>query len=95
MTRKRYTKLLMAQGWSRNSANELAEYARKKGISYQAAIDKFPFSPERIAELSTQLCDSLHSIGDALKRFVDAFSAGLGAFVEKFNNEFYGGYKNA
>lgn len=95
MTRKRYVKLLMAQGWSRNSANVLAKAARQDGISYQTAIDKFPFSPERISEMSMQIRVLFDNVWDVLKRLVDAFSAGLGAFVEKFNNEFYGGYKNA
>ena len=39
MTRKRYVKLLMAQGYSRNEANRSARYAVAEGGSYQEEYD--------------------------------------------------------
>ncbi|HEX3018593.1 MAG TPA: hypothetical protein VHP31_12185 [Caproicibacter sp.] len=39
MTRKRYVKLLMSTGYSRNQANFLAKFAAQSG-SYQRAWDK-------------------------------------------------------
>ena len=40
MTRKRYTKLLMAAGVERNTANRNAAYLRKIGWSYQRIYDE-------------------------------------------------------
>lgn len=41
MTRKRYTKLLMALATTRNEAARCAEYARAKGYSYAEAGREF------------------------------------------------------
>lgn len=38
MTRKRYVKLMMARGWSRNQANQLAYLARKDDPDMTLAV---------------------------------------------------------
>lgn len=40
MTRKRYVKLMMAHGWSRNQANQLAYLARKDDPAMTIAVKK-------------------------------------------------------
>jgi hypothetical protein len=37
MTRKRYVKLLMFEGFSRNQANVMADYVRRGGVPYDLA----------------------------------------------------------
>ena len=49
MTRKRYIKLLMAQGYSRNEAHEFAREVAKRGGSYHD--DYYGPTPETSAAL--------------------------------------------
>lgn len=76
MTRKRYVKLLMAKGWSRNSANEMAKCVRDGGGSYQQI--GYVYTPKEFAELLDTVVNvefqAVTKIGRALAAGVTAFS---------------------
>ncbi len=82
MTRKRFVKLLMAQGYSRNDAREVAMsvIARKK--SYADAY-------REIEEVSTfflpSLADTLERTVAAFSRLANAFGVAANAFVDAFH----------
>lgn len=78
MTRKRFTKLLMAQGYSRNEANLYATRARVLGHSYETAYYLINFK-------------SVHIIGEAVRnamqtisKIVNAVGAGVTAFSSAY-----------
>lgn len=84
MTRKRYTKLLMARGLDRNTANWLAAQARCGGKSYAYAyaagnryqINNFP-----------QLDISAEQFFEAVKRAATDLAAGFAAISKAFKEK--------
>ena len=78
MTRKRFVKLLMAFGYSRNSANYIATIERHKGCSYSEAYDY-------IAKIHVSSGnESLAGLFAKITKIVNAFCEGLKAFNEAF-----------
>lgn len=82
MTRKRYVKLLMAKGWSRNSANEMAERVREQGGSYQQI--GYVYTPSEFAEA---LNKAVNVVMQAATHIVKALAAGVAAFGEAVARE--------
>lgn len=97
MTRKRYVKLMMALGYSRNTANACARKVAKKGITYQQdynehlemALDLL--GPSTFAGASADMQREFRKLseaaGRALERMavvVDALAVGMRAFSEAF-----------
>ncbi len=46
MTRKRFVKLCMSKGYSRNTANSLARHAQEDGTSYETALQQVEFADQ-------------------------------------------------
>lgn len=81
MTRKRFVKLLMAKGYGRNGANDMAALAQAKGYSYEKAY--------RLATAIPNLVDSLApaivNLTESIKKMTTALAAGFSAFGEAFH----------
>lgn len=63
MTRKRYVKLMMARGWSRNLANQIAYLARKDDPAMTLAVKEaflkaVPDLKDAIDEVMEELPDA-------------------------------------
>lgn len=67
MTRKRFIKLLMSQGESRNEAVKLAQRVTETGYSYQRAYDGLFVTP-----VWDSLTDFLHRMADAFRELGQA-----------------------
>lgn len=74
MTRKRFVKLIMARGVSRNEANELAESAVSGRVSYEKAYRAYDSLPTAI--------DAILATAEAAKRAVKAICDGMAVFSE-------------
>ena len=88
MTRKRFVKLLMAEGYSRNSANDIAGDVVKDGYSYaegydhvtrllplvQAFCEKLPTAVRAATEAFSKLATA---IGEAARAAADTFYAAM------------------
>lgn len=80
MTRKRFVKLLMAQGYSRNAANFCAAAVVADGGSYREewqCIEEGHREFEAIVQPPAKL-------REAVERFGNAIVEGIGAFVRAF-----------
>ena len=95
MTRKRYIKLLMARGISRNEAQGCAREVVAEGISYQqdydeiigfaAQFDKSEIAyQDAIAAIQRIVDGGLPAFIEAIEKMVVAVSAGVKAFAEAF-----------
>lgn len=102
MTRKRYKKLLMARGISRNEADACAREIVEDGDSYQADYDRMlaieTWMPggnyAEMAESVRRACDAIAEaapgIIEAIARVAEAFVAGVNAFSEVFREKMEG-----
>lgn len=94
MTRKRYVKLLMGHGYSRNEANLIAQEIADEGGSYQQDYDdqeemlrKFDDLADMRAAMqrfSQAIAEAIPGVVAAATRMVEALNAGLLAFGEAF-----------
>jgi len=82
MTRKRFVKLMMARGYSRNEANALALVARYKGDSYEKAYRMATIIPD----LVDRLTEAFENVVDTAWRMAKALTAGFAAFGEAFRS---------
>lgn len=79
MTRKRFVKLLMSEGWNRNSANAIAGIVREKGFSYQIASNAVPtvlaFEKivDTIRDITEKWCNVISPICETLSKAINAF----------------------
>lgn len=81
MTRKRFVKLCMARGYSRNEAQELALDARQKGRSYAEAMGIVDAS--RV--VFPQLAGAIAEIGRVAAAVAEGLAAAAEAFFAAFN----------
>lgn len=87
MTRKRFTKLLMAQGYSRNSANSTADIAMAMKHSYEAAytaINTREFVLPHMID-TRALEAALRQIVDTVWKMSEAIADGLWAFCKAYH----------
>lgn len=61
MTRKRFVKLLMSRGYSRNEANSKAQAAVSAGVTYDAA-----YFAVRIEARDSELMEALQAVRDRI-----------------------------
>lgn len=91
MTKKRYIKLLMAQGRSRNYANECAQEVAAAGgsCSYEEAY-ALSYALDRTNWVSAahQLGEAIESITASMIKVVNAVAAGIAAFGEAFRDAY-------
>lgn len=91
MTRKRYVKLLMANGWSRNAANHAAKEVREDGTSYNAdyyhGFDSVDIYSRQYQELYETVKQTVDNLIPCIKRLAEALAAGVSAFGEAVARE--------
>lgn len=63
MTRKRYVKLMMARGWSRNLANYMAYWVRKDNPAMTLAVKEDVL--EAVADLKDAIDEVMEELPDA------------------------------
>ena len=94
MTKKRYIKLLMAQGHSRNEANGYAREVADAGgsCSYEEAY-ALSYALDRTNWISAahQLGEVIESITASIIKAVNAAAAGIAAFGEAFRDAYENG----
>lgn len=81
MTRKRYIKLMMAEGWDRNTANYMAMRVREHGMSYAedyAAEERLysrlhPIDIDALFAMMKNVTDTIWRVSKALHSALDAF----------------------
>lgn len=99
MTRKRFVKLMMAEGYSRNSANALARQVVKEGISYHKgyrAVTAWSRLTKKLKEALVPFTEAVRKIGQAfaevsraakqaytLGKAAEAYRAGMDAYYER------------
>lgn len=87
MTRKRFVKLLMSQGYSRNKANGAADIAIAVYPSYEAAYTAVTERGRVLPYmLDTRALEAaMRQISDAALRICEAFAAGMQAFCKAYS----------
>lgn len=88
MTKKRFKKLLMADGFSRNSAQHITQSVPASGMSYQEAYTGFYKGPYK--EAINSIIEAIPKIIDAVKRVADTLNSGIKAFTEAYTNAING-----
>ena len=68
MTRKRFIKLLMSQGKSRNEAVQLAQRVTETGYSYQRVYDGLFVTPvwDSLTDFLPRMADAFKELGQAV-----------------------------
>ena len=101
MTRKRFVKLLMAKGYSRNTANGMATLAQAKGYSYEKAYRGETAIPNLVDSLAPAIAAMAETIGKmaaalaaGFSAFGEAYRAAMEAEREQVEAEKYGGDRN-
>ena len=85
MTRKRFVKLLMAEGYSRNSANTLADDVIADGYSYAEGYSHVIRILPLVEALAGPLADAAQKAADALGRVARAVGEAASAAVQAFS----------
>lgn len=85
MTRKRFVKLAMASGYSRNSANRIAEKVPASGKSY-AEVHKALLAVKKLtAAIVPAVSETVQRIIEVFGKMVNAVSEGAAAFSKAFS----------
>lgn len=91
MARKRFIKLLMSEGYSRNEANSIAADARISGLAYSTAYKAEQVAHDARINLKDidigAVCDAIRKVAEAAMKAASALVAAFGAFSETFNKE--------
>ena len=91
MTRKRFVKLLMADGYSRNQANTIAASAQRVGLTYSNAYRAESNTLDALAKIKdidiTALCDAIRNIAEAATKVASAIAKAAAAFAETYRKE--------
>lgn len=85
MTRKRFVKLLMANGYSRNSANKIADDTLKDGYSYAEGYDQVTRLLPHVQDLVGSIADAALKAAATLAKFATAMGEAARAAAEAFN----------
>lgn len=84
MTRKRFIKLLMSSGTSRNEAAKLAAFADERR-SYEKLYADLDLMPCTYEEQIQQIKDAFGGMATVISRLSSAIAAGVAAFSVAFN----------
>jgi len=89
MTRKRFVKLLMAKGYCRNSANEIADEVLEDGFSYAEGygyvIRILPLAQTVVASFTDAATKAAEALGRVARAVCDAATAAIQAFNAAMN----------
>ena len=84
MTRKRFIKLLMSSGTSRNEAAKLAAFADERR-SYEKLYADLDMAPCTLNKQMQQLKDAFEGMATVISRVASAIAAGFAAFNAAYN----------
>ena len=99
MTRKRYTKLLMAKGYSRNVANACAREIIEEGGSYRLEYDNLLEAEkfmgitnraemeEAVRRVTEAIAEEIPVVMEKVAKIVEAVGAGAEAFMKAFSEK--------
>lgn len=89
MSKKRFCKLIMALGWSRNAAQAIARCMRDTPGGYAAAYEKVkPFDPQivkRVAEQAQRVMDVCTEMIGTLNAAITKAAMGISEWVAQVN----------
>lgn len=80
MTRKKFIKLLMSQGYDRNGAYAMAELVRAKNLPYATGYKAARVTKHMIDNTIPKLIEAMRPAIEEIKRTVKACAAGIEAF---------------
>lgn len=84
MTRKRFIKLIMSSGWSRNRANGLADTAVREGIDYSEALKCFEMSITMCRVNIAPFIVAMRTINNTISSALDSIrSMGLNTVISR------------
>lgn len=87
MTRKRFVKLLMAKGYSRNSANDLAVAMLERGLDYGSAYTAATvYALTIIVDVCPEVVEIAFEYSEPQSRVLRAFCDGVDALIEDYTN---------
>lgn len=86
MTRKRFVKLLMAKGYSRNDANEIAEGAREDGSTYAEGFDQVTRLLPAFQDIMPRIVEAIQVTVDAIWKMSCAMVEATKAFCDTFQD---------
>ena len=84
MTRKRFVKLCMANGYSRNAANRIAEKVSNEGKTYADAYKAAAAVTKLVVALTPALSEAVENFTKAVSKMARAFAEGAAAFTKSF-----------
>ena len=79
MTRKRFVKLLMSQGYDRNGANAMADIVRHHNQSYATGYKAARVGKQLITDTIPLLIETMKPAVEALTKIANACAAGISA----------------
>ena len=85
MTRKRFVKLAMANGYSRNSANRIAEKVPTSGKTYADAYTALLAVKKLWAALVPAMTETVERLTKAFSKVAKALSEGVSAFSKAYS----------
>ena len=85
MTRKRFVKLLMAEGYSRNSANKIADDLRMDGYSYAEGYDHIVRLVPLVQAMIPVVADAARAAAEAIGKIARAACDAATAAIRAFN----------
>lgn len=85
MTRKRFVKLCMANGYGRNAANRIAEEVRAKGRTYAEGDAALRAVKKLQVTLGPALAETVERCNKAIRAIVQGVIAGAAAFSKEFS----------
>lgn len=80
MTRKKFVKLLMAKGYSRNDANSVAASVQERRLTYDAAYGIYCVFPDAAAMMQ----EAFEKLAKTVQKMVSAFFDAAAAFNDAF-----------
>lgn len=85
MTRKRFVKLLMDEGYSRNSANEVAVEVLDDGFTYAEGYGHITRILPLVQAMIPKMSDAIVKATEAITRMATAVGKAASAALEAFN----------
>lgn len=86
MTRKRFIKLLMSQGYDRNKANEIAEYVQKNNITYKNGYKATSEIKRIVDDMIPKFAEIMQPIIETVTMVMRACAEGVAAFATAYSN---------
>jgi hypothetical protein len=80
MTRKKFIKLLMSQGYDRNGAYAMAELVRAKNLPYATGYTAATCIKSIAADMIPKIEEIIRPVVEAVQKIAQACAAGIEAF---------------